>query len=290
MTTPGRLFCFGLGYTAARLAARVAAEGWSVAGTCRDGEHRQRLMREGYDVSLFSRDMPLDGGILAGATHVLSSIPPDESGDPVLDLLGYEICRSEVLKWVGYLSTTGVYGDAGGDWVDEQSMCNPTSLRSRRRLAVEQAWQALHETYDLPVHVFRLAGIYGPGRSAIDAVRAGRAHRIYKPGHRFSRIHVDDIATALEASMRAPQPGAIFNVCDDAPAAQHDVVAYACELLGDEPPPLVSFAAADLSDMARSFYADNRRVRNDRLKSALGLTLRYPTYREGLKAILASEN
>ncbi len=199
MTMPGRLFCFGLGYTAARLATRVAAEGWSVAGTCRDGDSYERLMREGFDISLFNRDTPLDSGILADSTHILSSIPPDEIGDPVIDLLGQDICRLDVLEWVGYLSTTGVYGDAGGDWVDEQSACNPTALRSRRRLAAERAWQALHQTYGLPLHVFRLAGIYGPGRSAIDAVRAGRAHRIYKPGHLFSRIHVDDITTILEA-------------------------------------------------------------------------------------------
>ncbi len=289
MSKTRRLFCLGLGYTAQRLAARAAELGWSVAGSCRDDPQRDRLMREGCRVWLFDRNTPLDGGALAEATHILSSIPPDALGDPVVDTLGERIRRLDGLEWVGYLSTTGVYGDGGGDWVDEHSACNPTSARSRRRLDAERAWQSLHAAHGVPLHIFRLAAIYGLGRSVLDAVRTGRARRIDKPGHQLSRIHVDDIVAILAASMEAPQPGAIFNLCDDEPAPQHEVVAYACALLDVEPPPLVPFAAADLSDMARSFYADNRRVRNDRVKSTLGLTMRYRSYREGLAAIVATE-
>ena len=284
--TGGTLFCFGLGYSARRLAKNLIAEGWSVAGTCGDPQQQEQLAIEGYDVSLFDRGTPLPDEYdpLDRATHILSSVPPDD-GDPVVDLVGKRIATCNGLVWVGYLSTTGVYGDTGGAWVDEDTPLRPTGERSRRRANAERAWLDLGANDHVPVHVFRLAGIYGPARSAIDTVRAGRARRIDKPGHLFSRIHVEDLAAVLMASMHTPRPGAIYNVCDDAPAPQEQVVAYACELLGVEPPPLVPFEEAELSDMARSFYADNRRVRNDLVKSAHGLRLRYPTYREGLSAI-----
>ena len=284
----GRLFCFGLGYSALALAPRLLAEGWAVAGTTRSPDKADRLADKGIEVYLFDRDRPLDdpAGALAGTSHLLSSAPPDGKGDPVLDHHRADIAALESLAWLGYLSTTGVYGDRGGDWVDEESELAPTGERGRRRVAAEEAWLELWELDGLPVHLFRLAGIYGPGRSALDTVRAGRAQRIDKPGQVFSRIHVDDIATVLRASMARPRPGAAYNLCDDEAAPPQDVIAYACELLGREPPPLVPFDRAELSEMGRSFYRDNKRVSNARIKDELGVTLAYPTYREGLQALL----
>jgi nucleoside-diphosphate-sugar epimerase len=226
--------------------------------------------------------------LLDEATHLLNSVPPDDLGDPVLDVHGVDIAqrvRARRLQWAGYLSTTGVYGDRGGALVDETAALTPAGERGRRRVRAEESWRALHIEHGLPLHIFRLAGIYGPGRSAIDALRAGTARRIRKPGHVFSRIHVDDVVTVLRASMARPEPGAIYNVCDDDPTPSEEVVAYAAELLGLAPPALIDFEAADLSAMARSFYADNKRVSNRRLKERLGVTLRYPSYRDGLKAL-----
>jgi nucleoside-diphosphate-sugar epimerase len=266
-----QLFCFGLGYSAEALARVLLAQGWSVAGSTRDAARRARLATLGIAVA----DAPP-----AGTTHLLSSVPPDAEGDPVLRAHGDAIARLRP-AWIGYLSTTGVYGDHAGDWVDEATPPTPGEPRSRRRLAAEREWQALAP----PAHIFRLAGIYGPGRSAIDQLRAGTAKRVVKPGHLFSRIHVDDIAGVLAASIARPDPGAIYNLCDDAPAQSDVVVAYAAELLGIAPPPAVPYEQAELTPMARSFYAERRRVRNERIKRELGVSLRYPTYREGLRAI-----
>lgn len=284
-----KLFCFGLGYTALRLADRLAAQGWSVAGTCRGGEILGALAERGIETHHFDRDHPLPDAALDGATHVLSSVPPDGTGDAVVDLAGARIAAMRDLKWAGYLSTTAVYGDRGGAWVDETADPAPTGERGARRLAAERCWLDLWREHGVPVHVFRLAGIYGPGRSALDRVRDGAAQRVIKPGHVLSRIHVDDIVGVLDASMRRPNPGAVYNVCDDAPAAQADIVAHACALLGVSPPPEVPIDEADLTPAGRSFYADNRRVRNDRIKRELGVTLKYPTYREGLAVLLADE-
>lgn len=265
------LLCFGFGYTARALAPLLAAEGWAVAGTSRGG----------------GADVPFDapGEALERATHVLSSVPPDESGDPVLRRHAAALAGRQ---WVGYLSTTGVYGDTGGAVVDESAPLRPTSARARRRVEAEAAWLALWRSRGVPVHVFRLAGIYGPGRSAFDQIRAGTARRIDRPGHAFNRIHVDDIALVLRASMARPNPGAVYNVCDDAPAEPAEVVAHACELLALAPPPLTPFAEAAraMSPMAASFWADNRRVSNARIKAELGVRLRFPDYRAGLRAIL----
>ena len=249
------------------------------------------LQAGGIDGHLFPGASPdQTAAALFGATHLLLSAPPDEDGDPVLKAHAADLARLvRRFSWVGYLSTTGVYGDRQGGWVDEATPVNPGSGRSRRRVAAEQAWRALWHDAGLPVHIFRLPGIYGPGRSALDAVRQGRAHRVDKPGQLFSRIHVEDIATTLRASMARPNPGSIYNVADDEPAPAHEVTAYACALLGIEPPPLIPVEKAGLSPMARSFYAESRRVRNDRIKLDLGVTLAYPDYRAGLDAILAAE-
>jgi nucleoside-diphosphate-sugar epimerase len=284
-----RLFCFGLGYTALALARDLAAEHWRIAGTTRDPDKQERLAAAGFDVHLFDRDRPLaDPAVaLAGSTHVLTSIAPDDAGDPVLAHHLADLSRCATLEWAGYLGTTGVYGDRDGAWVDEADVVAPTMARTRRRVAAEGHWLAS----SLPVHIFRLAGIYGPGpgRNALETVRAGTARRIVKPGQVFGRVHVDDIVQVLRASIARPNPGAIYNVADDEPAPPQDVITYACALLGVAPPPEVPYDQADLSPMARSFYADNRRVDNARIKRELGVRLRYPTYREGLRAILEDE-
>jgi nucleoside-diphosphate-sugar epimerase len=286
------LFCFGFGFSARAVAARLVRAGWRIAGTCRSEAKRRSLADEGVDAHLFDRNQPLAAPerVLGTATALLISVPPDAHGDPVLDQHADDIAGLD-LDWIGYLSTTGVYGDTGGAVAAEDAPLRPTSERSRRRVAAEAAWLALGRRHKLAVHVFRLAGIYGPGRSMLDQVRAGRARRIDRPGHLFARIHVDDIARVLQASMARPRSGGIYNVCDDVPAAQADVVAFACALLGLEPPRLLGFAeaAGEMSAMALSFWADSRRVDNARIKQDLGVSLAYPDYRAGLRAILAAE-
>lgn len=283
-----RLFCFGLGYSAMRFAERLRVAGWTVAGTCRSAEKAARLASRGIDPFRFDRGRPLDGPrtALAGATHLVSSVPPDEAGDPVLDHHEADLAQLEGLAWIAYLSTTGVYGDREGGVVDEDSPLEPTSARAGRRVEAEARWLTLWRQHGLPVHIFRLAGIYGPGRSAIDQLRAGTARRIAKPGHVFSRIHVEDIAGALCASLARPRPGAVYNLCDDNPTPGEEVVAHAAALLGMAPPPLVPIEAARLSPMAESFYRDNKRVSNALIKRELGFRLKYPDYRAGLAAIL----
>ncbi len=283
------LFCFGLGYTAMALGRRLNTQGWRVAGTCRNPARRAALGALGIDAALFDGTAPMDRPeLLRRATHVLLSIPPDGAGDPAFRHHAANLAAAGGVEWVGYLSTTGVYGDRGGDWVDETSELRPASDRSRRRADAEAAWLEWGAKSGIPVQVFRLAGIYGPGRSTADQVKAGTARRIDRPGHLFSRIHVEDAATVLAASIARPRAGGIYNVCDDEPAAPADVVAYACELLGREAPPLVPFevAWAAMSPMARSFWSDDRRVRNDRIKAELGVALAFPDYRTGLRTIL----
>jgi nucleoside-diphosphate-sugar epimerase len=277
-----RLLCFGFGYTARVFAERLGAD-WAISGTSREG---------GVAALQFDRDHPLPPETLDGVTHILVSIPPDSEGDPVIAVHGEDIaCLSTgrgQLQWLGYLSTTGVYGDRGGGWVDESSELRPSGERGRRRVAAEKAWLDLWRRCGVPVHIFRLAGIYGPGRSPFDALRAGSAGRIDRPGQVFSRIHVEDLVGVLVASMARPRPGAIYNVCDDGPAPPAEVTAYAAALLGVAPPPLVPFEMAGLSPLAKSFWDDNKRVANRLIKQELGFTLRYPSYREGLSAILAA--
>jgi nucleoside-diphosphate-sugar epimerase len=284
-----RLFCFGLGYSAGALARRLEAGGWQVSGTSRDAAGVAAIAARGYAAWLFDGARALPADALDGATHLLVSVPPDAQGDPVLRACGEDIARrSGNLAWVGYLSTTGVYGDRGGGWVDESSPPAPVTERGRRRLEAERGWLGLLERQGLPVHIFRLAGIYGPGRNQLDAVAAGTARRIVKPGQVFSRIHVEDVAGALEASIRNPHPGRINNLADDEAAPPQDVVAFAAELLGRPLPPALPFEEAELSPMALSFYAESKRVANRRIKEELGYRLRYPTYREGLRALMAA--
>jgi len=279
------LLVLGMGYSAQALARRLSAGGWRVTGTTRGPEGRAAIRAAGAEPRIWpGTDLGPD---LAAATHLLSSVPPGEDGDPAAALLA-ALPAPPRLDWAGLLSTTGVYGDHGGGWVDETAPLAPSGARGARRVAQETAWRAIHERLGLPLHVFRLAGIYGPGRSAFDRLRTGTAQRIVKPGQVFSRIHVDDIAGTLAASIARPDPGRVYNVADDAPAPPQDVVAEAARLLGIDPPPEIPFEAADLSPMARSFYADSKRISNARIKEELGVRLAHPDYRAGLRAILAA--
>lgn len=287
MPTESRLLCLGYGYVAQRLARELLPRGWHVIGTSRTEDGAATLRERGLEATVVTRETPLCMDVLARVSHVLMSVPPDEAGDPMLAPLGEALAQADHLKWIGYLSTTGVYGDTGGAWVDELTPPAPGQARSVRRLAAENAWLDLWGSHGRPVEVFRLAGIYGPGRSALDSLRAGRAHRVVKPDHVVCRIHVDDIAATLMAAMAAPAPGTIYNLADDEPAPPQNVIAEAARLLGVEPPPEVALEDADLSPMARSFYAETRRVWNGRIKGRLGVSLRHPTYREGLRSILA---
>jgi nucleoside-diphosphate-sugar epimerase len=269
------LFCFGFGYTASHL-ARALPPGWQVAGTVRheDGRANTHMFGEEIDVSAI--------------THLLLSIPPEAAGDPALLRYHAALRAAPALRWIGYLSTTGVYGDHAGGLVDESTPLVPTSERAGRRARAEQAWLDFGAETGITVQVFRLAGIYGPGRNLLDDIRAGTARRIVRPGQLFSRIHVEDIARVLMAAMTGTSAAPVFNVCDDEPAAPAEVVAYGCALLGLDPPPEIPFETAEMSPMALTFWRDNKRVDNRLMKRELGITLRYPTYREGLEA-LASE-
>jgi dTDP-4-dehydrorhamnose reductase len=285
------LLCIGLGYTAERVARLLLAKGWRVSGTARSAAAEERIRSLGVEAIHF------DGGVasielsqsLSEASHLVVSVPPANDADPVLRLHGEDLAARNATLWIGYLSTLGVYGDHAGGWVDEDTPVAPINDRSKARVAAEAAWLDLGRRTGLMVEIFRLAGIYGPGRSAIDSVRAGTARRIIKPGQIFNRIHVDDIATVLEAAIGRPRPGAIYNVADDEPAPPQDVIAYAAQLLGVPPPPALRFEDAELSPMARSFYEECKRADNSRLKRELGVRLAFPTYREGLRAILEAQ-
>lgn len=281
-----RLLSLGHGYSAQALARQLLPQGWTVIGTTRDPAKAERFRAEGVVPLLWDR-MAVEEA-LGRVSHVLISAGPDSDGDPSLRLCGPAMAeRAAQLDWVGYLSTTGVYGDHGGGWVDEDTPLTPGTRRGAMRLAAEDAWRAIP---DLPLHIFRLAGIYGPGRGPFAKVRAGTARRIVKPGQVFSRIHVEDIAQVLETSIRQPDPGAIYNLCDDDPAPPQEVILHAAELLGVTPPPEEPFESAEMGAMARSFYAESKRVSNRRIKEELGVRLYYPDYRAGLAALLAAED
>ncbi len=285
----GNMLIFGHGYTATELSAYLVPGGWEVTGTSRDPDRLGEMAAQGVTPVRWPGDDI--GPHLERATHLLVAIAPTERGDPVLNALAGQIAaRAPALEWVGYLSTTAVYGDHGGGWVDEDTPLSPATKRGEWRVAAERAWQDLARQSGLPLHIFRLAGIYGPGRGPFAKLRAGTARRIVKPGQVFSRIHVEDIAQVLIASIRQPRPGAIYNVCDDEAAPPEDVIGYAAELLGLPVPPAEDFETAEMTPMARSFYAESKRVRNDRIKAELGVRLRYPTYREGLQALAAAES
>jgi nucleoside-diphosphate-sugar epimerase len=283
------LFCFGLGYSALALIEEHRSRLNAVAGTVRTAERAAALRQRGIRALV----MPEEAGAIAQALReaeaVLVSIAPDPEGDPVLAGFTEALSAAPGVRWIGYLSTIGVYGDRAGAWVDETTPPAPGSARSRQRAGAEAAWLAFGTRSGKPVHLFRLAGIYGPGRNALRALREGTAKRVVKEGQVFNRIHVDDIARALAASLDRPRAGAVYNVADDEPAPPQEVVAYAAGLLGIAPPPETPYDPAAMTPMAASFYAENKRAANALIKRELGIAWRYPTYREGLAALLAVE-
>ncbi|MGP9803480.1 SDR family oxidoreductase [Paracoccus sp. NSM] len=282
------MLVFGHGYSAAALTPLLVSQGWRVTGTTRGDP--DRVAASGARPLIWPGQADALREALARADAVLVSVAPGPQGDPVMAEFTDDLARAR-LRWLGYLSTTGVYGDRQGGWVDEDSVLDGSGPRGQARIRAEAAWQALARDHGLPLHIFRLAGIYGPGRGPFEKVRNGTARRIVKPGQVFSRIHVADIAQVLLASINAPQPVGIYNVCDDDPAPPQDVIEHAARLLGLPVPPEVAFdeAAPEMSPMARSFYADSKRVRNDRIKRDLGVRLLYPDYRSGLAALLQAE-
>jgi nucleoside-diphosphate-sugar epimerase len=279
------LLSFGHGYSARALSRILLPQDWRVIGTTRNEDKAVGLMQDGIEPRIWPGADMIPA--LNGATHLLISAAPDDAGDPVLAALRSEIAaRAKQFEWVGYLSTTGVYGDHSGDWVDENTPLTPATIRGIARVQAEADWASIP---DLPLHIFRLAGIYGPGRGPFAKVRAGTARRIIKDGQVFSRTHVADIARVLAASIKNPNPGAAYNVCDNDPAPPQDVIGYAAELLGLPLPPAEKFEDAEMTPMARSFYAESKKVRNDRITGELGVELLYPDYKSGLKALLAHE-
>jgi len=287
-----RLFCFGYGYVADYLGYALQQQGgWTLSGTTRDAERRNTLISRRIRTHIFDNEHPIADPekVLRDVTHVLIAAPPDRYGAPAFRMHAEDIIKMPNLQWVGYLSTTGVYGDRNGAPVNESSELNPTNARGEKRVVAERQWLSLLDSHNIPVHIFRLAGIYGPGRSALDSIRAGVARRIDKPGHKFNRIHVEDIVQVLMASFDKPNPGAAYNLADDQPAPSHEVIEKACQLLGITVPPLLPFEEADLAPMALSFYKDNKFVLNDRIKQELGVQLKYPDFRAGLEGCLAAE-
>ena len=286
------ILSFGHGYSAQALSRILLPQGWQITGTTRSEVKAEALADQGVVPLIFPGDGDGDGDgdvadAIAQASHLLISAGPDASGDPVLNAVGDMIsARARQFEWVGYLSTTGVYGDHQGAWVDENTPLTPSTRRGQWRKDAEEAWQAVP---GLPLHIFRLAGIYGPGRGPFAKVRDGTARRIVKTGQVFSRTHVEDIAQVLAASIAQPAPGTAYNICDNDPAPPQNVIAHAAELLGAPVPPAIPFETAEMTPMARSFYAESKRVRNDRIKTELGVKLLYPTYREGLAALLEDD-
>ena len=284
------LVCFGLGYSARVFGRRRLRDGWKVLGTTRSSERAAALREEGFETALFSGETPSEdvSERLRDATHLLLSIAPGSTGDPALIHHRDDIAAAKKLEWIGYLSTVGVYGDHDGAWVDEDTLVKPTSERSVRRVAAEKAWLDFGVESDKCLQLFRIAGIYGPGRGPLENMRRGKSRRIIKPGQVFNRIHVEDIANILDASVASPRAGAIYNVSDNEPAPPQDVIAYAAQLLGVPAPPEIAFEDAEMTPMGRSFYGENKRVSNARIRTELGVELSYPTYREGIAHEAAS--
>jgi nucleoside-diphosphate-sugar epimerase len=289
------LICFGLGYSAQHFVEIFGQKFDRIVGTVRSAERAAaldahpsgRLKALIFDGSSATPNLR---GAIAEADAALVSVPPDENGDPVLRACGEVLAHAQRLRAIVYLSTIGVYGDRGGAWVDEATPPQPGATRSRERLAAEQAWLDFGARHNIAVAILRLAGIYGPGQNALVQIASGKARRIVKPGQVFNRIHVGDIAQAIDGALTRRVSG-IFNVADDEPTPPADPIALAAQLMGVAPPPEIPFeeAAPSMSPMALSFWQECRRVKNDKLKRDLGVGLRYPTYREGLRALFTEQ-
>jgi len=283
------LLAVGLGYSAKELARRLRARGWRIIGTSRSDEGGRAIDSMGCEGIPFdgSAPNPALSGAIREATHLVISAAPGEAGDPLLAHHADDL-RAAPPQWIGYLSTIGVYGNHDGKWIDEETPPDPTSPRGQRRVEAERGWAELGENAGVPTGIFRLSGIYGPGRGPLEKLRSGQARAVIKPGQVFNRIHVEDIANVLEAAIAragARRGARVYNVTDDEPAPPQDVLDFAADVLGVPHPPRVPFEDADMSPMARSFYADNKRTSNARMKQELGVTLTYPTYREGIRAL-----
>lgn len=290
-----KLFCYGYGYVAKntiQYLQQSEPDAWDFVVTTTDLDKLQAIRESGLKAYLFSDKRHFNDPLFAmdGVTHILISVPPKKDGDVVFKAHARDILKIPSIEWIGYLSSTAVYGNRDGDWVNENSAIEPTSERGSKRAKAETQWLKLRRIAGIPINIFRLSGIYGIGRSAIDTVRAGTSKRVYKEGHAFNRIHVDDIIQVLLASMDQPKPGDIYNLADDNPVGSHELIDYACKLLGQTPPPLLQYDNdLDMSPMARSFYKDNKRVSNQKIKDKLGITLKYPDYKSGLDAIFEAE-
>jgi nucleoside-diphosphate-sugar epimerase len=276
-----KLFCFGVGFSGLEILKHAKLSGFEVSGCVRSAEKAKKLSTEtGFDI------VDINNVDLTGITHILNTVPTNGMSDFIYDQFIEQIKSSKTLKWFGYMSTTGVYGNTNGEMVDETSPLNPSGIRGKQRVAVEKLWlDNVKQT-----HIFRLPGIYGAGRSALDIVQSPKARAIKKDGQIFSRIHIYDIAQTVVASMKNPNFGNIYNVCDDLPCDNVAVLSYACELQNIKMIPVIPFEQAEMSEMARSFYSDKRRVSNNKIKKELGIKLKYPTYKIGLQAILQSKS
>lgn len=281
------LICFGLGYVAQYLIQQLQEESvWTVIGTTRRFSRQQKFQTEDFKVELFDSASKENKFIIPGeTTHILISIPPDEQGDPVFKYFKKQILRLQNLEWLGYLSSTSVYGDHAGNWVDEETKCQPKTDRGKQRLEAEQKWLQLYKNYQLPIHIFRLSAIYGPGRSALDMLKDGKVDIVLKPNHFISRIHIDDLVKALLLSMNQPTSGEIFNLADDEPSQSDRVFTFAADLLGIKNLKFVSFDDKHISGFQKEFYIENKRVSNKKIKEVLGLTLKYLNYGQGLRSI-----
>jgi len=283
-----RLFIYGYGFAAQALTRRLQPQGWNISATYRKPDAAQAMTAQGVD-PVAADDVAGVAEHLARTQAILIAAPPGPEGCPALQVLVPALARAEAFPdWIGYLSTTGVYGDRKGGWVFEDSRLAAQSTEGARRVGAERDWLEVGRGMGLTVTIHRLPGIYGPGRSAFDRLREGKARRIAAPGQVFSRIHVDDLAAGLDASMARPRAGAAYNLCDDEPASNSDVVAHAARLLGLEPPPEEPLNLEAMTPQARRFYAESKRVANARAKAELGWRPVYPSYREGLAAILAA--
>tara|TARA_B100000989_G_scaffold297702_1_gene284376 strand:- start:1136 stop:1993 length:858 start_codon:yes stop_codon:yes gene_type:complete len=276
------LLIFGHGYTANAFVDYIKSIDWEIFGTTRNAQTADLIIKKGVKPLMWSDGSKIKS-VINRSDYILHSIPPTEFGDPVYQRFSKAIIsRSINLSWFGYLSTTSVYGNHDGKWVDENIPVNPSSNRGLLRVKAENNWSGIK---DLPLHIFRLAGIYGPNRSPLDKIKSGKAQLISKPGQFFSRIHVEDIARVLKASIEMPNHGSVYNVCDDMPAAPDQVLDYAAKLINHPDLPKVAFEEAELSPMAKSFYSENKRVKNERIKSELKITLKYPNFETGLNAL-----
>lgn len=289
-----KLFCYGYGYVAKHLVAELQDrdEGWDFTVTTTDLDKLKRIRKSGLRAFLFSDTQNFNDPIFAmdGVTHILISVPPKKDGDVVFKAHARDILQNSSVEWIGYLSSTGVYGNRDGEWVDETAEIRPTSERGSKRAKAETQWLKLRRVAGIPINIFRLSGIYGVGRSAIDTARAGVAKRVHKDGHAFNRLHVEDVVQVLTATIDQHTTGDIYNLADDNPAGSDQLIEHACQLLGKTPPPLLEYDDdLDMSPMGRSFYKDNKRVCNKKIKEQLGVELKYPDYKSGLDSIFEKE-